>query len=718
MLTKPDSNIHRRRSQHRHMNVVDLEELVCLEMNNKEKSFSKVVEVPKSNFICPYKTHCFDLCMCCDFYACDCRMQCPHGCDCAHDASWSRNIITCSARNHTAVPLLIPMDATHVYLDGNDLRHSVVQQNFLGRHRVQHIYLNNSNIISLENNTFSGLIGVRSLHLEDNMLEYIGYGNEFGSLVHLEELYLQNNQIRSIAPGAFDSLRSLRVLRLDANLLTDFPIWSALPMPPESMTSISLAQNMWSCECEFLTMFNDFLESNIKSITDYDSVQCVSNNDLVIGAGDNCPPREIYSSGHQNLPRLPENLNLATILVPALVAVLMLIIGILAVCVFRQGIKNWLYNHGSVCNKSSIYGGSIEPTSDLSSSGGDSSNSNTNKLFDVYISYCADDSDFVDTTLAPTLEHGSNVQMPSSGNNPTYKVCLQRRDFPANASFEETVVVATESSARVLVVMSKKYLESEWHKFKVPLRRAISNQPEGKLIILFLEEIQSINDMELSQYVRSCPTIRWGAAGFLSKLRFFMPEPAFLTFQRNITLRTLKSGPSNTPVQFLPVGVDVQENMRKKKMPRSLPQHAYGHHSQNIHSDIQQNGYSSCHSDHTYHSIQDDPHIYHTLEPSLVNQEKVYQQQPFNPLLNMGLSKNCQLINELNRTSSPNEANARAVFLNKNLDLILKVDPPRNSLSPVLPAVCHAYTQSSSSGQQLLPNAATKSSNNAEEYIV
>ena len=146
MLTKPDSNIHRRRPQHRHMNVVDLEELVCQEMNNKEKSFSKVVEVPKSNFICPYKTHCFDLCMCCDFYACDCRMQCPHGCDCAHDASWSRNIITCSARNHTAVPLLIPMDATHVYLDGNDLRHSVVQQNFLGRHRVQHIYLNKSNI--------------------------------------------------------------------------------------------------------------------------------------------------------------------------------------------------------------------------------------------------------------------------------------------------------------------------------------------------------------------------------------------------------------------------------------------------------------------------------------------------------------------------------------------------------------------------------------------
>ena len=87
-------------------------------------------------------------------------------------------------------------------------------------------------------------------------------------------------------------------------------------------------------------------------------------------------------------------------------------------------------------------------------------------------------------------------------------------------------------------------------------------------------------------------------------------------------------------------------------------------------------------------------------------------------MFNTGVPKSCQIINDLNRTSSPNAANARAVFLNKNLDLVLKVDPPRNSLSPVLPAVCHSYTQSTSSGQQLLPNVATKSSNTAEEYIV
>ena len=137
------------------------------------------------------------------------------------------------------------------------------------------------------------------------------------------------------------------------------------------MTIIALAQNMWSCECEFLTKFNDFLEANIRSIVDYDSVQCVSSNDLVIGIGENClPARDPASSTNQlNSSVATEGLNLATILVPALVAVFMLILGILAVCVFRQGIKNWLYNHGAAITKSSIYGGSMAPTSDLSSSG-------------------------------------------------------------------------------------------------------------------------------------------------------------------------------------------------------------------------------------------------------------------------------------------------------------------------------------------------------------
>ena len=175
-----------------------------------------VQNIPGDQFLCPYKTHCFDLCRCCDFYACDCRMQCPHGCECSHDESWSRNVITCSARNHTNVPLLIPMDATHVHLDGNNLGH-VDQQNFLGRHRVRHLFLNNSNVVSLSNNTFQGLAGLKTLHLEHNRLEQLT-GHEFTALHYLEELYLNDNKLVWVAEKAFESLRSLQVRNFCLNL--------------------------------------------------------------------------------------------------------------------------------------------------------------------------------------------------------------------------------------------------------------------------------------------------------------------------------------------------------------------------------------------------------------------------------------------------------------------------------------------------------------------
>ncbi len=44
-----------------------------------------VSSVRPSEFLCSYETHCFALCMCCDFFACDCRMKCSDGCHCYHD---------------------------------------------------------------------------------------------------------------------------------------------------------------------------------------------------------------------------------------------------------------------------------------------------------------------------------------------------------------------------------------------------------------------------------------------------------------------------------------------------------------------------------------------------------------------------------------------------------------------------------------------------------
>jgi hypothetical protein len=97
--------------------------------------------------------------------------------------------------------------------------------------------------------------------------------------------------------------------------------------------------------------------------------------------------------------------------------------------------------------------------------------------------------------------------------------------------------------------------------------------------------------------------------------------------------------------------------------------------------------YNSRGSEHTYHSIAD--HIYHTLEPSTLSGGAKFE--PVGHRFDQ------------HRPSPPSLSP-----FNKNLDLVLRLETP--STSPNLPAACHSYTHSTSSGQQLLSPS--------EEYIV
>ena len=117
-------SINEGNNHNNHVHVADLADLECQTTGiDQEIEILLINQIPRENFLCSYTTHCFDLCRCCDFYACDCRMQCPSGCTCQHDVTWGKNIITCSSRNQTNIPLLIPMDATSLRLDGNQYRH-------------------------------------------------------------------------------------------------------------------------------------------------------------------------------------------------------------------------------------------------------------------------------------------------------------------------------------------------------------------------------------------------------------------------------------------------------------------------------------------------------------------------------------------------------------------------------------------------------------------
>ena len=186
----------------------------------------------------------------------------------------------------------------------------------------------------------------------------------------------------------------------------------------------------------------------------------------------------------------------------------------------------------------------------------------------MYVSYAKQEADFVDHTLAPTLEHGLQARA-------AYRLCLRHRDFPPTyevASVYDTVSLAVDSSAKILIVLSKAYLAHEWHFLKA----AISDWQglRDRLILLCIDDLEQKDVRALAPELLGAlvqgPVVKWGSNGFIHQLKLFLPEPVHATFQRQVTMRSMQPPPM----------------------------------------------YGSAGQEHLYHYIAEHPHVYHTLEPS------------------------------------------------------------------------------------------------------
>uniref|UniRef100_T1GVK5 Uncharacterized protein n=1 Tax=Megaselia scalaris TaxID=36166 RepID=T1GVK5_MEGSC len=399
--------------------VMDLDTIYCKLLQTRQMTYIPLVEAePTRHFLCKYKTHCFALCHCCDFDACDCEMTCPNNCTCYHDQSWSTNIVECSTLENrlTHIPENVPMDTTEVYIDGNNIM-DLNGRSFIGRKNLQILYANNSHIRTINNSTFTGLKRLSVLHLEDNLVEEI-HGTEFNSLDNLRELYLQNNHIYHIANASFTNLRKLEIIRLDGNRLVHFEVWHLSSNP--YLSEIGLAENMWSCECSYLSKFRNYIQKNADRVIDANRVACIYNNLTSIlkdKNGTKCTLREdistyVHSGNIEDL--LPLLLSAAC----AFVGFFGMILGVFC---YRHEIRMWMR---------SLYG---RTTSNYLENFGDKQ-----MLYDAYIIYGINDDGFVNQILANTLE-----------NDIGYRLCLHYRDTNANAYITDAVIEAVDSSKTV-----------------------------------------------------------------------------------------------------------------------------------------------------------------------------------------------------------------------------------------------------------------------------
>lgn len=475
--------------------VMDIGNIECLMENPPRGSpVRSLINLRSKDFLCKYETHCFALCHCCDFDACDCEMTCPTNCSCYHDQTWGTNVVDCGGQNVTDLPKRIPMDATEVYLDGNDFP-ELQNHGFIGRKNLHVLYVNGSNVRSIQNRTFTGLTSLNKLHLENNRIKTL-HGFEFENLSDLKELYLQNNLLTHIGNATFAPLISLEILRIDGNRLQTLQIFQLQTPQFSNLKALSLGRNLWSCRCKFLQELTSFVAENAVIIQDSQDINCVDGNlkrELDFNATAACSD---YYAGGSVLPGgLPNGY--IPLLITCLALILLLIVLIIAF-VFREPVRVWLFAHYGV----RVFGPRCEESE---------------KLYDAVLLHSPKDSEFVTRGLASELETG----------RPALRICVQHRDLASDASHIQ-ILEAARASRRVVLILSRNFLQTEWSRCE--LRRAVHESLRGrphKLVVIEEADVllEAESDVELLPYLKTTTVnrIRRSDRHFWEKLRYALP---------------------------------------------------------------------------------------------------------------------------------------------------------------------------------------------------
>ena len=133
------------------------------------------------------------------------------------------------------------------------------------------------------------------------------------------------------------------------------------------------------------------------------------------------------------------------------------------------------------------------------------------KKYDVFLSYCHKDEDFVLNEIVPKIE-----QDPRN-----FKVCIHVRDWKAGEWIQTNIIKSVEESRRTLIVLSKNFIKSKWGmlEFKTAHTQMIKENRTRVIIILY-GDIGKINrlDSELRSYLRMNTYIEWGDRYFWKKL--------------------------------------------------------------------------------------------------------------------------------------------------------------------------------------------------------
>ena len=408
-------------------------------------------------------------------------------------------MVDCSAREQVAISREIPMDATAVFADGNNIR-SLDSHIFIGRKRIKVLHVNSSNVEEIQNRSLNGLSTLQVLRLENNQLTTLR-GFEFDGLLSLRELYLHGNRLRVIHRNTFSRLAALEVLTLHDNQLASFPVWQ---LTNPYLVHLSLSSNQWSCACVPAARLAAFLAERGDKIVDSDGVRC-SEGDRPDLCGDGGPPPPVvrHDGSGGVLPAVL--VSAAVLAVAALIAAL----------VFKYRAR--------LCRRK------LPPTGPASIAGHGYANglgvavvtTEVDKLYDVFVTYSAQDTRFVNEVLAPELEQAA----------PALRLCLLRRDAPNTSYLGDAVHHCVQTSRKTLLVLSRNFLDNEWCRFDFKASHLDALQTSRGIVVLLYGIERGAVEGELKTLLKGASFMSFGDTEVWRKVRDLMPpQRAILPF--------------------------------------------------------------------------------------------------------------------------------------------------------------------------------------------
>lgn len=478
--------------------VIDFDQMTCSFTNSPDKI--PIRRLNPNLFLCKYNNVCTKNCQCCENFSCDCQQKCPDKCNCYHNTNWEINFVNCSAANYSkALPNFIPMEATHLHLDGNNFE-TIKDFAFIGRRALRILYLNHSHIQQLTNRTFFGLKHLELLSLKHNELQQLN-GDEFNELESVKYLFLQHNRLKFVEHKTFTQLKQLQVLKLNGNMLMTFDLFFL----PHNVIQLDITENLLECDCELI--------KNLKvhnAIKHRETLKCHPNQTrgeffLVMNETNFCSEKLALG----NMFFFEKNLPIF------LIGFLSCLFFLILIFVFHQRIMFCCYKKFNLRF--------FKKRNDK------------NKFFDGFLIFSKKDENFLIDDFLKHFETDGNF----------YKFFLFFHDF---SIFNEQILKNCENSQKIVLFLSENFLKNEWKKieFKKIFYEILKTKKRKKLIIVFLDNFDDKNfDPELKLILKTNFILRWSEKLFWEKFKFFLPS-----LNRNAQLQHQQQPAPHDPDNF------------------------------------------------------------------------------------------------------------------------------------------------------------------------